>query len=109
MATDEQRARRRAQRATAKAVQEKRKILPRSVSGKTRQTAARIEYARKVANGDLPAPKKGTAESRNLGSLASFQRWGKLGPDLDWLSEFERFWYKDKARASRDADNPQTD
>jgi len=71
MATPEQRARRRAQRATAKAVKERRKQLPKAVTGRAKK--AFYGHAQDILNGQAPepAPDKNNAESRALASLAS--------------------------------------
>ena len=71
MATPEQRARRRAQRATAKAVKERRRQLPPSVTKRYRETF--YGHARDIIDGrePEPTPDKNNAESRALASLAS--------------------------------------
>ena len=71
MATPEQRARRRAQRATAKAVKEHRRQLPSGITKRAKE--AFYAHASDILNGQSPepAPDKNNAESRALASLAS--------------------------------------
>lgn len=94
MATPEQRARRAAQRATAKAVKERRRQLPQETTGRARR--APIEHARAILRGDIsePTPDKHSAESRTLASLASKARWGKAPAEF---AAFEKHFYKKRA------------
>jgi hypothetical protein len=114
MATDAQRARRRAQRATAKAVRENRakikarikpeRRLPETTTRKARQAAT--EYGYRVLNGTEPTPRKGTPEGRQLAHLAGKARWGKADPVF--LAAFQQYFYHDD-KPSEDAAEEQYD
>ena len=92
MATDEQRARRAAQRATAARVHGRGKytpVIPRSTRAAVR--AARESYAKDVLAGREPYPPNGSREAKNLASLASKARWGKA--DAAYEAAFSKYWY----------------
>jgi hypothetical protein len=88
VATPEQRARRRAQRATAKAVRERRRQLPASITARAR--AASPDYGHDVIAGVQPEPAPGTPEARSLARLGSLARYGKADPAF---LVFEKFYY----------------
>lgn len=108
MATDAQRARRRAQRETAKYVRESRAAakrratipsrLPLSTTKKARQAAT--EYGYSVLNGENPYPPKGSAEGRQLAHLAGKARWGKA--DAQFLVAFAQYFYHDEKNSEPD-------
>lgn len=103
MATDEQRARRRAQRATAQRVRGVGKytpVIPRSTRAAVR--AGREAYARDVIAGREPYPPKNSPEGRNLASLAGKARWGKADPVYE--RAFSRYWYHKNDEKNNDAD-----
>jgi hypothetical protein len=101
MATDEQRARRRAQRALAEQIRAgQRNILPKNLKGTARQ--ANEAYARRVIKGQEPEPEPGSLEARNLARLASNSRWGKTSKDF---SRFEKYWYHNKEVIQVSEDN----
>ena len=106
MATPEQRARRRAQRETAKAVKARQPRL-QSITRSARQ--GRIDYANRVIAGTEPMPEKGTREANNLASLAGKARHGKADPRFE--KAFAHFWYhkndesKDASETEEVADN----
>jgi hypothetical protein len=95
MATNEQRARRRAQRETAKRVKEGRAtgkykpVIPRGIRASVR--ASREQYGRDVIAGREPYPPKNSAEGRNLASLAGKARHGKADPIFE--QKFKQYWY----------------
>jgi hypothetical protein len=91
MATAEQRARRSAQRRTAKAVREKRTQVPSGY--KTGVKAARIDYYNGVISGKYPAPAPGTMEAKNLASIASLASRGKAPAKYE--KAFKEYWYHD--------------
>lgn len=105
MATDEQRARRRAQRATAARVREKKAggkytpVVPRSTRAAVR--AGREAYANAVIAGQIDYPEKRSREANNLASLASKASWGKADPRYE--AAFSRYWYH-KSDEDNDAD-----
>lgn len=106
MATDEQRARRRAQRSTARNVAKGRNyapVIPRGTRAGVR--AARESYARDVIAGREPYPPKGSKEGKNLASLAAKARHGKADPAFE--KAFSRYWYhkEDEAREADAEDN----
>jgi hypothetical protein len=82
-----------AQRATAKAVREKRAQLPTSF--KTRAKATRESYLQGVLNGSIPRPEKRSAEGNSLASAAGKARWGKA--DKVYEAAFKGYWYHNKA------------
>lgn len=97
MATAEQRSRRRAQRATAKAVRAARsgqKYEPR-VPRAIRQRAfqGQIDYATRVLQGKEPepSPNRTSPESRELARVASYADHGKA--DERFVSAFKKHWY----------------
>jgi hypothetical protein len=94
MATPEQRARRRAQRATAKAVKERRRQLPPNVSRKARETF--YGHAHDILNSQSPepAPDKNNSESRALASLASYAFRGKAPEEF---AAFKNHFYHKRA------------
>ena len=107
MATDEQRARRRAQRETAKRVKEGRAtgkykpVIPRNIRAAVRKS--REQYAHDVIAGREPYPPKNSAEGRNLASLASKARHGKADPIFE--TKFKQYWYhKNDEKTASDAD-----
>lgn len=85
---DASRARRRAQRETAKAVRESRTRLGSINRGVQK---GRRDYADRVIAGTEPMPEAGTKESKNLASLGSKARWGKA--DARYEKAFSKFWY----------------
>jgi hypothetical protein len=103
MASEEQRARRRAQRELAKSVREHRRhILPGSMKG-TAARKANLAYADGVLNGTIPQPAKGTLESRMLARLASQSQWGQIDPKYQALSN--HFYKKKGSKDIADEDN----
>ena len=107
MATNEQRARRRAQRETAKRVKESKAtgkykpVIPRNIRAGVR--AAREKYGYDVISGREPYPPKNSAEGRNLASLAGKARHGKADPIFE--SKFKQYWYhKNDEKNASDAD-----
>jgi hypothetical protein len=54
----------------------------------------RVDYANSVLNGQNPMPAKGSAESKNLASLASFASRGRADPRFE--AAFSRYWYHNK-------------
>lgn len=109
MATAEQRARRRAQRETAKSVREfkaaKRahrpvtRRLPKATTQRAREAATKYAYA--VLNGAEPWPAKRTPEGNQLARMASFASRGKADSAF---AVFQQYWYHDKERESDEAD-----
>lgn len=99
MPTPEQRARRAAQRATARAVKERRRQLPRNITKKAIE--APIEHARAILRGEIaePSPDRFDPESRSLARLASLARWGKADPDFE---AFERHFYRRRKQQEED-------
>lgn len=94
MATDAQRARRRAQRATAAAVRDRRRQLPAHI---TRAAInAPIDFGQRVIDGDTdePAPDRHNPESRQLARLASLAKYGKA--PAEFLDAFESHFYHNK-------------
>lgn len=91
MATAEQRARRRAQRETAKAVKEHRRQLPSGIRERVRE--AMFNYGHRVLAGEESRPEKGTPEAKQLARLASLARWNKADPEFE---AFEEYFYKNK-------------
>jgi hypothetical protein len=101
MATDAQRARRRAQRATAKAVRENRakikarikpeRRLPETTTRKARLAAT--EYGYRVLDGREPRPAVGSKDGRQLARLASFAHNGKAD---DAFKAFDIYFYHNK-------------
>lgn len=108
MATAEQRARRRAQRETAKSVREnKARIkarqkpisrLPKSTTKLAREAATKYGY--RVINGEEPYPAKRTPEGNQLAHLAGKARWGKADPIF--LTAFQQYFYHDEKRQESD-------
>jgi hypothetical protein len=109
MATDAQRARRRAQRETAKAVREFKASkkahrptvsrLPKSITQRAREAPTRYAYA--VLNGEESRPAKGTLEGSQLARMASFASQGKADPAF---AVFQEYWYHDKDHEPDEAD-----
>lgn len=93
MATEAQRARRRSQRQTAVRVRTGRTILPKAITGPSKQ--ARIDYGYRVLNGENPRPAKGTPEARQLARIASDASWGKADPVF--LPAFQEYFYHDES------------
>jgi hypothetical protein len=101
MATKEQRARRRAQRETAKRVKANRAksaseritVIPKSFKKQAR--LANEAYARQVLAGNIPKPGQESQEGRMLARLASNARHGKADKRF---SRFEEYWYHNKAQ-----------
>lgn len=91
MATEAQRARRRAQRATAARVRNKQTILPKSITGGV--SRARVQWATDVYEGRIPEPSPGTPEARQLARMASLARWNKADPKF---AVFEKYFYRNK-------------
>ena len=99
MATDEQRARRRAQRELAKAIHSgQRNILPSHLKGTAKR--ANEAFARDVISGKEAKPAPGSLEARNLARLASNARHGKASKNF---SKFEEYWYHNKTKDSADS------
>jgi hypothetical protein len=87
LATPEQRARRRAQRETAKAVKEHRTRL----GAQTRQARqTRQQYLDYLVDNPGARPEKGTEEGRSLAREAGLARWNKA--DKRYLV-FADYWY----------------
>lgn len=100
MATAEQRARRRAQRETAKAVREARQKggryqprLPKQIRQRVRQ--AQIDYGKRVLSGEEPEPAYRSKEGDQLARLAAWAqpKVGKADPEF---RAFEKYFYKHK-------------
>jgi hypothetical protein len=101
MATDAQRARRRAQRATAKAVRENKarikakkevvRHLPKGTTARARRAA--IEYGHKVLNGQEPRPAIGSKDGNQLARLASYAHKGKAD---EAFKVFDIYFYHNK-------------
>lgn len=85
---DAARARRRAQKETAKALKDNRLRLGTMNRGVQK---ARRAYADRVIAGTEEMPEAGTKEAKNLGSIASKARWGKA--DVKYEKAFSKFWY----------------
>jgi hypothetical protein len=105
MATDKQRARRRAQRATAKAVKENRAQLPKAVTKP--QARARTVNALEMLSGKRPMPEPGTWEAKEAARQASLSRYGKADPRFE--AAFKKYWYHfkdapDKPKAEGEKD-----
>jgi hypothetical protein len=102
MATDEQRARRRAQRELAKARQQKRT----GIEGMSKAyRKKRLSYADSIIAGETPAPdpSKRNAETNNLASLAGKARHGKADPK--YIAAFKQYWYhKNDSKDANEAD-----
>lgn len=101
MASDEQRARRRAQRETAKRLQAGRNyqpVIPRAIRGAALR--GRQSYADRVIAGKENMPVMGTAESKNLASIASKAAHGKA--DKKYEKHFSKYWYKHKEIKDRE-------
>jgi hypothetical protein len=90
MATPSQR--RAAQRATAKAVREHRRILPSRITSRARRASEL--YAKAVMRGDEPRPEPGSLEARALARWASLARWHKADPA--YLKAFQEYFYHDE-------------
>jgi hypothetical protein len=105
MATDEQRARRRAQRETAKRVKvnrgkpasERITVIPKSF--KKQAKLSNEAYARGVIAGTVAKPEQGSQEAKMLARLASNARHGKASAEF---SRFEEYWYHNKTKDSAD-------
>lgn len=107
MATDEQRARRRAQRENAANVRQKRYTPVISKGTKAGARAARAAYADAVLAGREPYPAQGSREAKNLARMAALARHGKADPKFE--AAFSRYWYhkndeKNEADIEDDAD-----
>jgi hypothetical protein len=110
MATAEQRARRRAQRETAKSVKafarakregrEPPRRLPIAVTKQAREAATK--YGHRVLNGEDPYPAKRTAEGNQLARLASLASHGKADPAF--IPAFQQYWYHYKEHEPDEAD-----
>ena len=107
MATPEQRARRRAQRETAKRLEGKRytPVIPSGTKAGAR--AAREAYGHRVMAGTDPRPPKGSREGKNLARLAALAKTGKVDPAFE--AAFKDYWYhkndeKNEADIEDDAD-----
>lgn len=108
MATAEQRSRRAAQRATAKAVRAARagqKYQPR-VPRAIRQRAfqGQIDYATRVLQGKEPepTPDRTSPESRELARVASYADHGKA--DERFVGAFSKHWYHKAKDQGNEAD-----
>lgn len=103
MATSEQRSRRAAQRATAKAVRQARshgaRYQPR-VSRETRAAvrAGEISYVNAVLEGRLPEPAPGSPEAKQLARYASYGSRGKADPRFE--AAFSKYWYHKKDKGN---------
>jgi hypothetical protein len=80
---------RRTRREVAKAVRERRRILPRSYTTKARKAPS--EYAERVLRGEEPRPEKGTAEGRQLARMGSYSRLGRANPEF--FPAFRDYFY----------------
>lgn len=96
--TEAQRARSRAQRATAARVRNRETILPKSITGPSRQ--AQIEQGYRWLNGTDPMPQSNTREARQAARLASWARWNKVDPAFE--AAFKGFWYHDNQSLNED-------
>lgn len=52
---------------------------------------ARVNYANDVMSGREPMPAPGSAEAKNLASLASYSAYGLADPRFE--AAFSRYWY----------------
>jgi hypothetical protein len=105
MATEAQRARRRAQRATAARVRNKTTILPRSFTKPSR--LAQERYANDVIAGREPAPQEMSPEAKQLARMASLASWGKADPRFEIA--FAQYWYHDKDAPPTDDEEEEYD
>jgi hypothetical protein len=101
MATEAQRARRRAQRATAIRVRNKQTILPESYRTRIRQS--RVEQGYRWVNGIDPMPAKDSVGARIAAQLAGLARWGKADPVFE--QAFAQYWYHDDKLPEPDNDD----
>jgi hypothetical protein len=91
------RERRAAQRRTAKIVRANREVRreqqTRLVDLNVRQAVwnARVSYANDVMSGREPMPAPGSAEAKNLASIASYSAHGQADPRFE--ASFSRYWY----------------
>jgi hypothetical protein len=109
MATPEQRANRRAQRANARNLRQRdyTPVIPRSTKAGAR--AAREAYGHRVMAGTDPRPPKESREGKNLARLASLAKVGKVDPAFE--EAFKDYWYhKDDEKNEADIeDNADTE
>jgi hypothetical protein len=108
MATDAQRARRRAQREIAKVVRENKarkkagikpvRILPPTTTKTAREAPAKYGYS--VLNGTNPYPVKESKEGNQLARLASLASHGKADPAF--LAAFQQYFYHDENHTDND-------
>lgn len=101
MATEAQRARRRAQRANVARQRTRTTILPKAFTARYRQSL--IDQGYRWVNGTDPMPQHGTPEARAAGSLASLARWGKADPVFE--TAFAQYWYHDDKAPEPDNDD----
>ena len=98
MASEQARARRRAQRATAKAVRANRRQLPRQTTQRARET--RREYLeRMLAHPEQRPVDKSSPEGKSLAREAGLARWHKS--DARYL-DFQDYWYHKNDEDSED-------
>jgi hypothetical protein len=89
--------RRAAQRRTARIVRANRELRREQQTRITdlgvRQAVwnARVNWANNVMSGREPMPAPGTAEAKNLASLASYSAHGQADPRFE--AAFSRYWY----------------
>ena len=113
MASEAQRARRRAQRELAKIVKEnkgkaageRKSILPRNLTNPAREATRR--YADEVIAGNINEPEKGSLEAKSLARLASLARWGK--EDAIYEAAFQKYWYHTRRDEEPDEETPEED
>jgi hypothetical protein len=97
--TEAQRARARAQRATAARVRNRTTILPKAVTRQSRQ--AQIDQGYRWLNGTDPMPRPESAEARQAARLAALARWQKA--PYEFQAAFQQYWYHDEDGAAEAA------
>jgi hypothetical protein len=85
----DQRALARTRRDVARAVRERRQILPSSLTARAK--AAPAGYGERVLAGTESMPAPGTPEARTLARLGSLGRWGKADPAF--YAAFAQYFY----------------
>lgn len=85
-----QRANARIQRAN-RAVAREQQIRITNVNVRQAVWNARVSWANDVMSGREPMPAPGTAEAKNLASLASYSAHGQADPRFE--AAFSRYWY----------------
>ena len=94
MASDEQRARRRAQREVARNVRAGRKTLPSSLKGGVKR--GRVGYLGDVKSGKVDLSKASSQEKRSLAREAALDAVGKGSTPGGAPAAWQALWYHDK-------------